>query len=321
MAVDFIGDVHGHADELEALLKGLGYAERGGCYRHVHPDRHAVFLGDYIDRGPQQLRSVDVVRRMRDAGVATALMGNHEHNAIGWFREDPDRPGHHLRVHGSKNRAQHGAFLAQVGEGSPLHRELIEWMETLPLAWSFRGARAVHACWHPGKLAAVAGHASRHGSLTENALVASFRKGSQIRDAVEILTKGIEADLPDGIRFRDKDGHLRTKTRLRWWDATAKTIAEASVGEDWEGGEPTVPLPAEVSVAPSRVDGPVFFGHYWMTGEPKLLAPNAACLDFSVAKAGHVCAYTWTGERVLDPAALSWVPSRDRLPAAGMPGP
>jgi len=31
---DFIGDVHGHAEELEALLLKLGYVERSGAYRH-----------------------------------------------------------------------------------------------------------------------------------------------------------------------------------------------------------------------------------------------------------------------------------------------
>jgi len=47
---DLIGDIHGYAAELEALLKALGYERRGGAYRHS--ERKAIFLGDFIDRGP-----------------------------------------------------------------------------------------------------------------------------------------------------------------------------------------------------------------------------------------------------------------------------
>lgn len=41
-----------------------------------------VFVGDYIDRGPDSLRVVELVRAMVDAGSAVALCGNHEFNAI-----------------------------------------------------------------------------------------------------------------------------------------------------------------------------------------------------------------------------------------------
>ena len=48
---DLIGDIHGHADTLERLLKQLGYSRHHGVYGHS--DRQAIFLGDFIDRGPQ----------------------------------------------------------------------------------------------------------------------------------------------------------------------------------------------------------------------------------------------------------------------------
>jgi hypothetical protein len=41
---------------------------------------------------------------------------------------------------------------------------------------------------------------------------------------------------------------------------------------------------------------PVFFGHYWLNGSPELTAPNAACLDFSVARGGFLTAYRWSGK-------------------------
>lgn len=88
---DVIGDVHGYADELELLLRDLGYRERGGAWRH--PSRTAVFVGDLVDRGPRQVDTVSIVRPMVDAGTARAVMGDHEYNAIVWTIADPDNSG------------------------------------------------------------------------------------------------------------------------------------------------------------------------------------------------------------------------------------
>jgi hypothetical protein len=82
MSYDIIGDIHGHADKLETLLRKLDYSRQAGCWRH--PKRIAVFLGDFIDRGPAQLRTVDLARRMLTDGAALSVMGNHELNAIAW---------------------------------------------------------------------------------------------------------------------------------------------------------------------------------------------------------------------------------------------
>jgi hypothetical protein len=43
-----IGDIHGHADALERLIATLGYSRQQGVYRH--PERQAIFLGDFIAR-------------------------------------------------------------------------------------------------------------------------------------------------------------------------------------------------------------------------------------------------------------------------------
>ena len=56
MAYDIIGDIHGQADKLEALLRTLGYRDTAGAWRHA--ERRAIFVGDFIDRGPAQVRSV-----------------------------------------------------------------------------------------------------------------------------------------------------------------------------------------------------------------------------------------------------------------------
>lgn len=65
-----IGDIHGQADNLERLLDRLE--------RHDGSARF-VFLGDYIDRGPDTRRVVDRLLALGQARPDSVfLMGNHE---------------------------------------------------------------------------------------------------------------------------------------------------------------------------------------------------------------------------------------------------
>ena len=75
---DIIGDVHGCADELAALLAALGYErdERGG-WRHPG-GRKAVFVGDLVDRGPRIPEVLRTAMAMVGAGAALAVPGNHD---------------------------------------------------------------------------------------------------------------------------------------------------------------------------------------------------------------------------------------------------
>lgn len=100
-AFDIIGDVHGQADGLIALLRHLGYRESNGAWRHS--GRCVIFVGDFVDRGPKQIESVMIARRMVDAGCALAVMGNHDFNAVAWYLPDPSHSGDHLRSHSFDN--------------------------------------------------------------------------------------------------------------------------------------------------------------------------------------------------------------------------
>jgi protein phosphatase len=79
---DFIGDVHGCCDELQALLRQLGYeiaAVAPGEPAYSHPlGRKAVFVGDLVDRGPRILDTVRLVRNMVYSGSALCVPGNHD---------------------------------------------------------------------------------------------------------------------------------------------------------------------------------------------------------------------------------------------------
>ncbi len=75
--IDVVGDVHGLKDELDCLLASLGYRDSGGFLQHPE-GRHLLFLGDFIDRGPQSLEMLKFVFRLCVLGGHYAIMGNHE---------------------------------------------------------------------------------------------------------------------------------------------------------------------------------------------------------------------------------------------------
>lgn len=319
MSYDIIGDIHGHADALKALLQHMGYGERGGAWRH--PERKAIFVGDFIDRGPKQVEAVEIVRRMMDADSALAVMGNHEFNSIAWFLPDARKPGEYLRPHhspkyGDKNFQQHKAFLDEVG-GSPRHREIIDWFLTLPLWLDLPGLRVVHACWHqefmdylaprlaPGQrltidLMADASIEPEDESEKDNAVPSVFK-------AVEALTKGIEVPLPGHHLITDKDGHPRNRVRVQWWNPDAVTYKQAAMLDDRARETlPEAPIPSHARIKDSGAK-PIFIGHYWLTGTPQPRSDKVACLDYSVAKGGKLAAYRWKGENKLASRNLVWL--------------
>lgn len=309
MAYDIIGDIHGHAGKLEVLLRRMGYQERAGCWRHSY--RTAVFVGDFIDRGPHQLRSVTTARRMVEAGAALAVMGNHELNAIAWHTPDSDDQGEYLRPHfsekwGEKNRKQHEKFLAEVEDQPGVHREFINWFLTLPLWLDLPGIRVVHACWHPKFMEWLSPQLSNANALGLDLLPGATREPGDEAEkdnatpslfkAVEALTKGIEIPLPPGRSFLDKDGIERRRVRVRWWDSEASTYRNAAMfSEEFQSGLPEEPIPPHAMISPPT-DKPIFFGHYWLTGIPDVLSSNAACVDYSAGKGGPLVAYRWDGE-------------------------
>jgi hypothetical protein len=300
---DLVGDIHGHADALHRLLHELGYEECDGIFRH--PERQMIFVGDFIDRGPQQQEVLRIARSMCDAHSAKTVMGNHEFNAIGWATKNKD--GAFLRNHSPKNAHQHAEFLDQIGENSEEHKDAIDWFQTLPVWLDLPGLRVVHACWHDPSREALAPFLDNAGCLTEEGVLESHKRGSVAHSAVEILLKGPEEPLPAGVDFLDAEGNVKREVRLAWWKQDATTFRKSALG--MKGRENEIPdtiLPKDYRYHEGK---PVFFGHYWLEEEPIITAPNAACLDFSVAKGGYLTAYRWSGERDLSKNCLVSVPA------------
>ena len=81
----------------------MGYVARASGW--VPPQgRQAIFLGDLIDRGPEQVKVVRAVRSMVDQGHARSIMGNHEFNAIGFATLRRDDPSEFLRQRSREER-------------------------------------------------------------------------------------------------------------------------------------------------------------------------------------------------------------------------
>ena len=183
----------------------------------------------------------------------------------------------------------------------------MSWFRSLPIWLDLPGLRVVHACWHEPSRKTLKPFLDEIGRFTEVGILESYRHGSDAHAAVEILLKGPEERLPAGIHFFDKDGHKREEVRLRWWDQDVTTFRKAALGMDGRENEiPDSKLPIDYRYHETK---PVFFGHFWPEGQPKITTPNAACLDFSVAKEGYLTAYRWSGERELAEKSLVSVPS------------
>lgn len=293
---DLIGDIHGHADALEALLKKMGYEKQGSSYRH--PERKVLFIGDYIDRGPKIKETLEIVRNMVEAEQAIALMGNHEYNAVCFYLED--KKGGHLRKHSLKNISQHADTLLQFKDKQGDYNSHIAWFMSLPLYYENEHFRAVHACWDDAHIEFLNQHLT-DARLSEAHFHEASNDDTKLFKVLEDTLKGKELSLPEGVTFEDKDGHPRKHTRIKWWEDYAElnyhTISVHPHGVPEE--------PIDLSHLDSHNfygahEKPVFFGHYWLTGDPALFRDNICCLDFSIAKEGILAAYRWDGEQRLE---------------------
>ena len=301
--IDFIGDIHGYGTVLCELLEKLGYRMSENGFHHPS-GRKVVFLGDFIDRGPEVDLTLRIVSSMVDSGNAMAVMGNHEYNAVCFHT--PDERGDYLRSHtddDGKNVKQHRSTLDQFEHDPERWSGWIEWFKSLPFFIDTDEWRAVHAAWDCRSADLLS-----KVSMKDDAFLRRSVENSEIEfNAVNTLLKGVEIDLPEGEFFRDHNGHLRKEIRVRWWDVIeGKSYRELIFPNSSEITEAVVKIKSEqLWESYPKQSPPVFFGHYWIPPEGNVepLADNVACLDYSVAlKGGKLTAYSWNGETELSSA-------------------
>lgn len=297
MNYDIIGDIHGHADELDALLHKLGYELKNNVY--THPEgRKVIFLGDYIDRGPKIRETLHIVKNMCDAGTAEAIMGNHEFNAV-CFATPNKVNGGFYRAHTFTEINQHFETLKQFKGFENEWGIFLNWFKELPLFIEKDNFRAVHACWDEQHINWLKNNYK--GKLTIDFLANFNNEDSVENKVIEETLKGKEVTLSNGFTFFDKDGTERSECRLKWWLPLEHRIKNSDIlmmCSD-EFGSQLIEGDKKYNYTSDKT---VFFGHYWLKGNPFIENEKAICLDYSVAKNGQLVAYKSEYLKVLNKA-------------------
>jgi serine/threonine protein phosphatase 1 len=147
-----IGDIHGDSAALEVLLARLPAMTR---------EDTVVFLGDYVDRGPDSRGVIERVWRLQRECPARVvpLRGNHEDEWIGCYHEPklgfllPRRNGcmdmYRSFVGGPPLRLEESLPPEEMGQmlkvRSWLPEPVVRWMEGLPFYYEDAHAIYVHA--------------------------------------------------------------------------------------------------------------------------------------------------------------------------------
>lgn len=96
-----IGDIHGCAVELKILLNKLPLTK----------ESTVVFLGDYIDRGPESKEVINTILDLKKKMKVICLMGNHERMFLDFLAQQDSPEAHSFIFNGG------GATLASYSSG------------------------------------------------------------------------------------------------------------------------------------------------------------------------------------------------------------
>ena len=123
-----MGDVHGHRDVLVELLREAGLVDV--ATRWAGEDARVWLVGDLVDRGPDGIGAIELVRRLEreSRGALRCLLGNHEVQLVAVYRfggEETSIPGQTFRELWLFN----GGVESDLRALTPEH---VEWMTGLP---------------------------------------------------------------------------------------------------------------------------------------------------------------------------------------------
>jgi serine/threonine protein phosphatase 1 len=152
-----IGDVHGRADLLDALLALIARddAERGAVTPHI------ILLGDLVDRGPSSRQVVERVMAMAASGCdVRCLKGNHEEIFVLAARGDPRAVPVFRKMGGAETLASYGldpVLFPVMADGeiatwmlNHVPRDHIDFLDALPDSIAMGDYLFVHAGIRPG---------------------------------------------------------------------------------------------------------------------------------------------------------------------------
>ena len=117
---DIIGDVHGCFDELVELLKELGYEistqPDGEIVVEPPQGRKAIFVGDFVDRGPKVAEVLRLVMGMQKTEAALCVPGNHDVKLVRALQGRNVNPTHGLAESLSQLEEESAEFKTQITE-------------------------------------------------------------------------------------------------------------------------------------------------------------------------------------------------------------
>lgn len=301
---DIIGDVHGHFNDLVELLEKLGY-KKDENEVYSHKERKVIFLGDYIDRGKNQEKTILLIKKMVESKNAQAIMGNHEYNAICYATKDEN--GKYLREHNDKNKFQSKEFLSEFPLGSEKHSDIINFFMTLPLFLEVNGARFVHASWDNETINFLKEKLNNKNQMSKDFLLKSVNEDTREYSSLETTLKGVQVQLPEDLEWKDIHGFTRKTMRFNWYQSNnVDNYRKCALSFPNTELLPDIKIHNKPNTYSDKI--PVFFGHYWFNDEtPLIQTPYIVCLDYSVAKNGKLVAYRWDGEMELNNEKLFFV--------------
>lgn len=293
---DIIGDVHGHASLLKKLLKTMGYVKINGIWKH--PERIAIFIGDFINRGPEIRETVQIVRQMTTAGYALTILGNHEYSAVLYHIKDSG--GMFLSRHIAGNRNFIQSTLTAFQGFEPEWRDHLKWFRTLPFFIDLDKIRIAHAYWNDDEINYL------RSFIPEGRMKKSFLRNihEMQHPAAAIIyrtLKGLEYRCPQDLILKCTKGMSRKVFRMNWWESPQnKTFRELSFGNKFILPDYTVPIQIAPSFEPYSPDKPpVFMGHYCLSEGAAIFQKNICCVDSCVVGSEQLSAYRWSGEELL----------------------
>lgn len=137
-----IGDIHGCFDKLASLMAACDSIRAGR-------DARFVFVGDYVDRGPDSRAVLDflIEQQWQETDRIICLRGNHDDMLV--RAAQADRADADL-INWWANGGEQTLDSYGVNDPSELPAEHLAWIDTLPLQFAHRGRLFVHAGIRPG---------------------------------------------------------------------------------------------------------------------------------------------------------------------------
>jgi len=160
-ALFVIGDIHGRADLLDAILGEIDTVLGDVPMQ----DPQLIFVGDYVDRGPDSrevLEKLHLLNREYPTN-AVCLRGNHEQMMLDFIDNPPLRHARWLRNGGLDTIASYGIKLAgtELTPDAAKHAaerlakevgaDILDWMRNLPTMVTSGNVCVVHAAADPKK--------------------------------------------------------------------------------------------------------------------------------------------------------------------------